>query len=180
MKLLWTLVALLLVLAAIAGAQGTITPAPAREGVISGRVDASATGTLVVGSSFDVGPGSMKGVPFSADVVTETNRQLADGNRIHRETHGKMFRDSEGRTRTENEIQIPTSQPHEHVLIFDPVEKVFISLDVRHKTRNRESFPASHSGAGSSASSCSGDGAAGTQTAGFQVGELGRQANRRI
>lgn len=134
MKLLWRLVALLLVLAAIAGAQGTITPAPAPESVTSGRIDASATGTLVVGSSFDVGPGSMKGAPFSADVVTETNQQLADGNRIHKETHGKMFRDSEGRTRTENEIQIPMGQSHEHILIFDPVEKISISLDVRNKT----------------------------------------------
>ena len=134
MKLLWTLVALLLVLAAIAGAQGTITPAPAPEGVISGRIDGSTTGTLVVGTSFDAGPGSMKGAPFSADVVTETNRQLADGNRIHKETHGKMFRDSEGRTRTENEIQIPMGQSHEHILIFDPVEKISISLDVRNKT----------------------------------------------
>lgn len=142
MKLLWTLVALLLVLAAIAGAQGTIAPAPApgSTGVIGGGISTAATGTMVVGASFDVGPGSMKGAPFSADVVTETNRQLADGNRIHRETHGKMFRDSEGRTRTENEIQIPTSQPHEHVLIFDPVEKVFISLDARHKTATVNHF----------------------------------------
>src|SRR4051812_12204978 len=49
-----------------------------------------------------VGPREIRGVPFSADVTTETTRILADGNRIHQENHGKIYRDSEGITRTEN------------------------------------------------------------------------------
>ena len=49
-------------------------------------------------------PSGVKGVPFSAEVVNETSRVLGDGTRIHQETQGKSFRDSEGRTRTESEF----------------------------------------------------------------------------
>ena len=37
-----------------------------------------------------------KGQPFSADAIDEIDQFLADGNHIHRESHGKLFRDSEG------------------------------------------------------------------------------------
>lgn len=75
------------------------------------------------------------GVPFSADTTNESTQVLADGNRIHRETHGKMFRDSEGRTRTEIESAppLPGAQTVRHVIIHDPVERVFMLLDPDNK-----------------------------------------------
>ncbi len=75
----------------------------------------------------------MKGLPFSADVVEETDQYLADGNHIHRESYGNIFRDSEGRTRTENEIGsgIAGSKPFVHILINDPVQNTFISSQSR-------------------------------------------------
>lgn len=76
----------------------------------------------------------VKGAPYSADVVGETERVLADGNRIHQETHGKVFRDSEGRTRNEDEIVLPSGQSMKHVSIFDPVENVMIMLTANTKT----------------------------------------------
>lgn len=81
-------------------------------------------------------PGGVKGLPFSADVVEETDQYLADGNHIHRENHGKVFRDSEGRTRTENEMGsgIVGSKPFLHILINDPVQNTFILLNPENKT----------------------------------------------
>jgi hypothetical protein len=43
----------------------------------------------------------VKGQPYSADVVTETNQTLPDGNVISHRKVNKVFRDGEGRTRQE-------------------------------------------------------------------------------
>src|SRR4051794_8380563 len=43
----------------------------------------------------------VKNAPYSADVVTESTQTLPDGNRIHRSTTVKVYRDSDGRTRRE-------------------------------------------------------------------------------
>ncbi len=77
----------------------------------------------------------VKGIPFSADTVNEINRVLGDGTRIHQENHGKSFRDSEGRTRTETETVSSMGNPEKfhHISILDPVENVIISMDPRTK-----------------------------------------------
>jgi hypothetical protein len=78
---------------------------------------------------------SQKGIPFSADVINESVQVLADGNRIQRETRGKMFCDSEGRTRTEYELVFPgTGAAQARVTIVDPAQRTFISLDPVLKT----------------------------------------------
>ncbi|HKV92826.1 MAG TPA: hypothetical protein VJW20_09785 [Candidatus Angelobacter sp.] len=79
--------------------------------------------------------GEVKGLAFSADVIEETDQYLADGNHIHRENHGKIFRDSEGRMRTENEIGsgIVGSKPFVHIFINDPVQNTFILLNPENK-----------------------------------------------
>jgi hypothetical protein len=88
------------------------------------------------------GPQGLKGIPYSADVITETNRVLADGNRIHQETHGKQFRDSEGRTRTETEFPIMAASdaPIQSISIVDPLQGVLIHLDSRTKTATIRHF----------------------------------------
>lgn len=75
------------------------------------------------------------GAPYTANVVNEQNRVLLDGNRIHHETHGKMFRDSLGRTRTEIEYGIFTGG-HDLVSVFivDPVQHVTINMNPQNKT----------------------------------------------
>lgn len=75
------------------------------------------------------------GLPFSADVVEENDKLLADGNRIHYEVHGKIFRDSEGRMRTETEAPVfnSNSKPFVHINITDMVEGRIIFLDTEHK-----------------------------------------------
>jgi hypothetical protein len=79
--------------------------------------------------------GSVKGLPFSADVVNEFTQVLGDGTRIHRESPGKTFRDSEGRTRNErvNEMLGQTGT-RTTVTIEDPVAGTIVFLFPETKT----------------------------------------------
>jgi hypothetical protein len=54
---------------------------------------------------------AVKGAPYSGEEVNETSQTLGDGTRIHRETHTKVYRDSEGRTRRETPDNITISDP---------------------------------------------------------------------
>lgn len=72
-------------------------------------------GTLFAGR---MGPGKVvEGAPYSAEVVTETNQALADGNVISRRTSGAIYRDGEGRTRQETAAE----GKERTVFINDPV-----------------------------------------------------------
>ena len=68
---------------------------------------------------------TVKGAPYSADEVTESNQVLADGTRIHRETKMSVSRDSEGRVRRE----MP-----ENITITDPVANVTYILNPKSMT----------------------------------------------
>jgi hypothetical protein len=46
----------------------------------------------------------VKGVPYSAEAVTESVQSLADGNRVTRKSTAMLYRDSEGRTRREQTL----------------------------------------------------------------------------
>ena len=68
----------------------------------------------------------VKGSPYSAEVVTELNQQLPDGNSISRKTSGRVYRDGEGRTRQETQSDGKSASIHIH----DPVEgKRYIAND---------------------------------------------------
>lgn len=62
----------------------------------------------------------VKGQPYSADVVTETNQTLPDGNVISHRNVNKVWRDGEGRTRQESYRE----EKLRSVYISDPVGKV--------------------------------------------------------
>ena len=121
----------LLLFAVLIHAQGAVQ-ASLQAGQGLGVGSASGNGTARV----EVGMVGVPGQPLSADIIEETDKSLADGNHIHRETHGRMFFDSEGRTRSEMEIQQfgPGSKPMLHILIIDRAEKRTIILDPEHKT----------------------------------------------
>lgn len=74
------------------------TPTPAAQAAQTAKViaelAAARTGGVAKTSS-----GSVKNVPFSADEVNESIQTLADGNRIVRNTTGKIYRNSAGRVR---------------------------------------------------------------------------------
>jgi hypothetical protein len=100
----WILLATASMLCALS-AHAQDKPATPAQGQGSGSATAAVRveGGGVVGAIIgNVGPGfgGVQGAPFSAEVIDESEQFLADGNRIHRETHGRIFRDSQGRTRT--------------------------------------------------------------------------------
>jgi len=71
------------------------------------------------------------GAPYSAEAVTESTQQLADGNRIVKKTVTRIFRDSEGRTRREqlaaNGVDVQT------VNISDPIaQSTFVLIPADH------------------------------------------------
>lgn len=115
----WTLTGLVLLVTGFSGAQ------------LSGRAVASSAAATSANA-----PAVVKNVPFSADVITQYDRTLDNGRHIHRETCGKRFRDSQGRTRTESDIATvqPGVEKFERITINDPVQKVIITLNPRMKT----------------------------------------------
>jgi len=83
---------------------------------------------------------AMKGAPYSAEVVIESSQALPDGNRISRKTTGSVHRDSEGRTRREEDVNVRTATPNgfvssvrKTISIVDPVAGVSYSLDPERK-----------------------------------------------
>lgn len=87
----------------------------------------------------------VKNAPYTADVVTETTRALADGNRIHQTVTSRFFRDSEGRTRREQSLgglsglAIAASQ-RQTIVINDPVAAVNYALDPASRTGTRSTW----------------------------------------
>jgi hypothetical protein len=67
----------------------------------------------------------VKGAPFSAEIVNESVQTLADGNRIVQRSTTRIYRDSEGRVRREEDR--PSGSPA--ISITDPVSRVSFSLD---------------------------------------------------
>jgi hypothetical protein len=67
----------------------------------------------------------IKGAPFSADIETESIQTLSDGNRIVHRSTSRVYRDSEGRVRREEDRG--TTAPA--VSITDPVAGTALMLD---------------------------------------------------
>ena len=80
----------------------------------------------------------VKNAPFSADAVTESSHTLADGNRIHQTLNLKVYRDSEGRTRREQAVNLnglaPDANMRQMVFINDPVTGINYSLNAQERT----------------------------------------------
>jgi hypothetical protein len=72
---------------------------------------------------------ALTGLPYSAETLIEASQQLADGNRIARKTTGRVYRDSEGRTRREEDRPNGTAT----ISITDPVAGFSYSLDAENK-----------------------------------------------
>jgi hypothetical protein len=86
---------------------------------------------------------SIAGAPFSADVVKEFTRILSDGSQVPAVAHGRMFRDADGRTRSEIEVlSAAATEPRRFITIVDPVRQVSIILDQQNKTATIANLPA--------------------------------------
>ena len=84
----------------------------------------------------------VKGAPYAAEAITETTRTLSDGNRIKRKSTASIYRDSEGRTRRDQELGAVgpwamSGDPQQTVFINDPVAGVNYVLDPRTHTARK-------------------------------------------
>ncbi len=92
-------------------------------------------------TSFDAK--TVKGKPYSADIISEHIQTLGDGNRIVRRSNASVARDSEGRTRQESIVTAfgPLAEAMndlpKHITIFDPVAGTTYMLNAKEKTANK-------------------------------------------
>ena len=87
----------------------------------------------------------VKNAPYSADMITESTQTLADGNHIRQSTTSHVFRDSEGRTRTEQSLKglgalAGNSNLPQVVFINDPVAGTNYALNPSDKSATRSGW----------------------------------------
>ncbi|HEY8462120.1 MAG TPA: hypothetical protein VIM99_17155, partial [Blastocatellia bacterium] len=81
------------------------------------------------------------GAPFSADIVSETIQVLPDGNRIVQRSEGRIYRDSQGRTRSERTYQMGGSNERRQVInIRDPISRSSYSLDPETRIARKNAY----------------------------------------
>jgi hypothetical protein len=99
-------------------------------GVGPGEMGAIAGVRVMGGANIDQ---VVKGTPFSGTLHTESTRVFADGNRIHQENSSKIWRDRDGRVRTEAQLALPpgltTDRAPTLITISDPVARVRYVLE---------------------------------------------------
>jgi len=86
------------------------------------------------------------GAPYSAQAVTEHVQTLADGNTIHTTTTASLYRDSQGRTRREQEVRAigpwaAEGGPRKVVSIGDPVGGFVYMLNPNSQLARQMPFP---------------------------------------
>jgi hypothetical protein len=132
-----------------------------------------------------VGGTPVKGVPYSAQAVTETTQTLADGNRIVQKTTAMLYRDSLGRERREESLPAigsftPRADAPQIISISDPVAGVNYSLNSKdHVAIKLPAMPLPPAGGGSGKVNVflnKGPIGAGPETAGVMIYSAGPNA----
>jgi len=87
----------------------------------------------------------VKNAPYSADMITESMQTLPDGNHIRQDTTSRIYRDSEGRTRTEQSLKglgalAGSSNLPKVVFINDPVAGTNYALNPDNKTASKSAW----------------------------------------
>ena len=76
------------------------------------------------------------GKPYSASITVEVHQPLVDGNSIAVEHHSRVYRDSQGRTRRDDELG-PVGAVQRSVLIADPVAGSSYTLNPERRLAQR-------------------------------------------
>jgi hypothetical protein len=127
----------LMVVVAVAALLGLTSVVAAQEPRSTG-----ATASTFVMSEFAEKP--VTGAPYSALSVTETRQKLADGNEIVNKSEATIYRDTQGRTRREQNLKtiggLTGAPPVQVITISDPVAGVSYTLDPGTKTARKSGF----------------------------------------
>lgn len=100
-----------------------------------------AGGSATSGSFAGSAPG-VAGAPYSAEQVTERVQTLADGTHITQTVHTLIYRDSQGRSRTEHSSPMPAGSAAPTIIeIADPVSGSRYMLNSRDHTAQKLSLP---------------------------------------
>jgi TonB family protein len=126
---------ILMTVVVLSAGWATFTLMPAQElqpgtGVKGGKVGITKSGGTQ-GTLYVQAP-PVTGAPYSALAITETTQTLADGNRIVQSQSQRVYRDSQGRERTEDAGTLSGVQAG--VVISDPVTKTSYRLDPQTRT----------------------------------------------
>jgi hypothetical protein len=125
---------------------------------------------------FEAGmPGRVvKNGPYSADLVTESVQTLADGNHIRQTSTVKVYRDSEGRTRREQSVNLnglgSNRAMPQLVFINDPVAGMNYALNAKDHTGTKSAWTPAAGRTGRNAAP-----GRGTEDANSKIESLGRQ-----
>ena len=86
----------------------------------------------------------VKNAPYSADLVTESVQTLPDGNHIRQSSSVKVYRDSEGRTRREQSVNLnglgSNGNMPQVIFINDPVAGANYALNAKDHTGTKTSW----------------------------------------
>src|SRR5437762_10074780 len=120
------------ILASVSLASGRVSAQDASQGFTIGTMVKEGVATMIhdgiattVNLRVPVEAKVVKGAPFSAEIVTESIQTLADGNRIVQRSNTRVYRDSEGRVRREED----RGSKSPVISIIDPVSAMSYSLD---------------------------------------------------
>jgi hypothetical protein len=81
-------------------------------------------------------PTTVTGAPYSAIQTFQSQQTLANGNEIQHSDQSKVYRDSQGRVRTE-----ATRDSHIMITIYDPVAGYVTRLDPQNSTAVKSALP---------------------------------------
>ncbi|HZT28370.1 MAG TPA: hypothetical protein VFA33_00700 [Bryobacteraceae bacterium] len=81
------------------------------------------------------------GQPYSAVQTVQIQQTLAGGNQIQRQEQSNVYRDSQGRVRTEHTFTPPGQAARTMITIFDPVAGYLYRLDPQSKTARQIRIP---------------------------------------
>jgi hypothetical protein len=97
-------------------------------------------GADFISSEMSFESGVVKGAPYSAQISSSSVQTLADGNKITRQTSGMVYRDSEGRTRREQNLQPFGGSPTQIVFINDPVAQTNFMVNSQDRSAQKMPF----------------------------------------
>ena len=103
---------------------------------------------MFVGFEAGLGNQVVTGAPYSAQVTSEFQQTLSDGNKVERKTATMVYRDGQGRTRREQTLPAigpysASAEAPRAIFINDPVAGVSYVLDPARKIARKMTRPAS-------------------------------------